>query len=367
MRRFRTPVLGIVIATVLAAACIGGAPPEEPPPPEPAPAAPTPIAPRVVKPPPPATPRPPAAAAAVPTTEPEARSLPVARPATTATAIPIREPTPIATAVVRAGSFPFWVRGSDGALVTFDKPPQRIVAYDSAAVEILFAIGEGHRLVGTHSFVSYPPEVVDIPRLGDAFNIDIEATVALDPDLVFIFFPTFLEKLQNAGLKVLYLKSLKDDFTKIADIVRMWGQITGTPSAAEVAAADFEARVERIRDTIAPYDSGLSVFQDEGDLWTPGPDTLVGEVFELLKLRNIAHDVSGYAQLGPELIVERNPDVIIASYGDTISGNPAFKDVHAVRNRRIYVPRSDALSVAGPRFVQGIEELARWVYPVLFK
>ena len=113
-------------------------------------------------------------------------------------------------------------------------------------------------------------------------------------------------------------------------------------------------------------DEGPSVFQDVGGLWTPGPDTLIGQVFEVLKMRNIAHDISGYAQLSPEIIVERDPDVIISSSADDMGGNPAFAGVTGVKNGRIFTPSSDALSIAGPRFVEGIEELARWVYPDLF-
>jgi iron complex transport system substrate-binding protein len=263
--------------------------------------------------------------------------------------------------------FPFAVTDSNGKQVTFDKPPERIVAFDSAALEILFAIGEGRRVVATHSFASYPPEAANIARVGDAFSMNVEATVALQPDLVFIFFDRFLPDLERAGLKVLYIKTLNDDFTRIADNIRTWGRITGNPAAAEKVAASFTARIEKVRQTMAPYDSGLTVFQNEGDLWTPGNDTLIGEVFELLKLKNIAHDVTGYAQLSPEVIVARDPQLIIASYGDDISTNPAFKDVLAVRNRRIYVPSSNALSVAGPRFVEGIEALAKWAYPGIFK
>ena len=48
------------------------------------------------------------------------------------------------------------------------------MAYDGAAVETLFAIGEGHRVVGTHSWVTYPPETESIAKLGDAFDVDIE-------------------------------------------------------------------------------------------------------------------------------------------------------------------------------------------------
>ena len=279
--------------------------------------------------------------------------------AATPTATPVPSPTAIP-------DFPLTLMDSNGNEVVFDSPPERIIAYDSAVVEILFAIGEGERVIGTHDFVSHPPEAADIPRLGSAFNIDIEAAVAMEPDLVFVFSPTFLEQLENVGLKVLYLESLQDDFIKVADNIRLWGRIIGNQDGAEAAAVEFESRVRKVIETMSGAGEGPNVFQDEGGLWTPGPDTLIAEVFEVLKMGNIAHDISGYAQLSPEIIVERDPQVIIASYGDGISGNPAFADVSAVKNGRIFVPSSDALSIAGPRFVEGIEELAKWVYPDLF-
>ena len=278
-----------------------------------------------------------------------------------ATPVPAPIPEPV------AAPFPYTVIDSNGRDVTFDAPPERIVSFDSAVVETLFAIGEGERIAGTHDFVSHPPEAADIPRLGDAFNINLEATVALEPDLVFVFSDGLLPDLERAGLKVLYQKSLTDDFRKVAGNIRMWGRITGSLDAAEALATQFEDRVARIEGTMASRGDGPSVFQDEGELWTPGPDTLIGEVFRLLKLRNIARDISGYAQLSPEVIVEGDPEIIIASYGDTISDRPAFRNVQAVKSNRVYVPQSDALSVAGPRYIDGVEELARWVYPDLFQ
>ncbi len=307
----------------------------------------------------PATPLPPQIAPTV---------APIPTPTTTTSAAPLPTsappaPMPTATPVL----FPYTVIDSLGREVIFEKPPERIVAYDSAPVEILFAIGEGHRIAGTHDFLSYPPEADDVPRLGGAFNINIEAVVAQDPDLVFIFFERFLPDLERAGLKVLFIETLNQDFTKIADSIRLWGRIVGNPAPAGVLADDFEHRVEKVRETMEPYASGMTIFQDEGDLWTPGHDTLIAEVFGLLKLRNIANDVSGYVQLSPEVIVDSNPQIIIASYGDTISDNPAFRDVLAVRNKRVFIPTSNAMSIAGPRYIDGIEELAKWAYPGIFR
>ena len=352
--------IGLLAASAAVAAC-GSAAPDQPLPPRAAAPAVTPES-AVV-----ATPAPPRA---------PAQALPAA-PAATLVPAPAQIPTPAPELVARAPApatptpvpavFPFVVQDSNGNEVVFESPPERIVAFDSAVVEILFAIGEGHRVLATHDFVSYPPETASVPRVGGAFNMDIEATVALEPDLVFIFFDRFQQDLERAGVKVLYIETLTDDFIQVADRIRLWGGIVGNPSAAQKVADDFEVRVDAIKATIAPYAAGPRVFQDEGDLWTPGQGTLIQEVFDLLKLENIAADITGYVQLSPEIIVQRDPTIIIASYGDNISGTPAFADVLAVKNGAIYVPSSDALSIAGPRFVAGIEELAAWVYPGLFR
>ena len=271
------------------------------------------------------------------------------------------EPTPI------PAKFPVTVQSADGREITFDSPPARIVAFDSAAVEILFAIGEGDRIVGTHDFVGYPPETESIARVGDAFNMDLEATVALEPDLVYVFFDRFMEDLERTGLKVLYIPSLSDDFLKIADNVRLWGRIVGNPDAAEKVALDFEARVHEIEEIMSPIGAGPSVFQDVGGYWTPGQGTLMQEVFDLLKLENIASDVRGYAQISPEVIVDRDPTYIISSNVDGIMDDTALANVRAVRYGTIFTPTTDALSIAGPRFIDGVEELARWVYPGMFR
>ena len=60
------------------------------------------------------------------------------------------------------------------------------------------------------------------------------------------------------------------------------------------------------------------------------------EVIELLNLSNIAHDISGYAQLNPEIIIERNPDFIITPNPSTFKNNPAFQEISAVKNNKIF-------------------------------
>ena len=283
-----------------------------------------------------------------------------------ATRTPRIIPTPVPPTPMPA-VFPVTIQSATGREITFDRPPEKIVAFDSAVVEILFAIGEGDRIIATHDYVSYPPEAESIQRVGDAFNLDLEATIAVEPDLVYVFFERFVEDLERAGLKVLYIPTLSDDFTRIADNIRLWGRIVGNPDAAEQVARDFESRVTQIREVMAPIGAGPLVFQDVGGYWTPGRGTLMQEVFDLLKLENVAAEIEGYAQISPEVIVEKNPTIIISSSVEGIMSDDALSNVRAVKNGAIFTPSTDALSIPGPRFVDGIEEIAEWAYPPLFR
>ena len=275
----------------------------------------------------------------------------------------------VAVAAVPAlAQFPLSLHSSDGSELTLESPPERIIVYDSAVVETLFAIGEGERVVATHAFVSYPPETASIPRIGDMYQLDIEAAVALEPDLVAVYFDAFLPDLRRAGLTVFYQATTRDDFTQLTDRIRLWGAITGNPDAADSVARRFDERIATIEERLAATGTGPRVFQDAGDFWTPGAGTLVQHVFELLKLENIAlPETTGYAQLSPELVAARDPQVIIARTPDVLRDHPGLQQVHAVRNNAFCVPESDALDIAGPRFVEGIESLARCVYPDLFQ
>ena len=265
-------------------------------------------------------------------------------------------------------SFPYTVTDSAGNDIGFTQAPERIVVYDAGAVETLFAIGEGHRIVATHSFVTYPPEVDQITKVGDAFNLNIEQVIELKPDLVYVFSETFVPQLTNAGLKVLYIKTVEHNFRSTTDMIKMWGQITGNIESANQLVKSFNEKINTIESKLEEINSKsqLNILQDLGKFWVPGADTLMGEVFDLLNVKNVAADISGYGQISPELIISRDPDIVITVDTNMWLSDNRFANVSAVKKARVYQSPSDKLSVAGPRFVDGIEELAILIYPELF-
>ena len=340
----------------------------------------------------PATPPPPTAIPATATpvpAAPTARPAPTATPATPTatpvppapTAVPVTATPVTATPVPSAPTAipvtatpepgPVTVVDSNGNEIAFETPPERMVVYDGAAVEMLFAIGQGDRIVGTHSFVTYPPETEAIPKVGDAFNMDIEAIVALEPDLVYVFYDRFNADLERAGLKVLYVKSLSHGFRDVSGQIRMWGDITGATEEAEHLAGEFDAEVHAIEEKMEEIEPTWTVYSHGFDWWTPGRDTLVNDVFELLKLENVA-DFEGYQQINPEVIVANEPDIIMADSVESVTGNPVLSSLHMVEDpdhveHHIFImSEGNSFSVAGPRFIDAVKEFAAWVYPDVF-
>ena len=288
----------------------------------------------------------------------------------TATPTPISTPTRAATPTPTPSPFPLTVVDSNGRDIVFNEPPQRIVAIDSAAVEILFAMGEGHRVVGTHSFLTYPPEAADIERIGSAFALDLEKIAELEPDLIYIFFGgQFLADLESLDIKVLYLES-PTTLEEVALQFRMWGRIVNQPNAADELAKQFEESVDEVLGKVAGVDEGPRVFHDEAPgLWTAGSGSLSNEVYDLLKAQNVFGDTPGFVQASAEQVVGRDPQVVISVYSegpDLIRDDPAFQELSAVKEDRLFYLDGDLLSIAGPRLLQGIERMARFLYPGLF-
>ena len=69
--------------------------------------------------------------------------------------------------------------------IILGKPATRIISLAPHLTEILFSLGVGDRIVGTVKYSDYPQQALDIPRLGDAFSLNIEAVVAMKPDIIF--------------------------------------------------------------------------------------------------------------------------------------------------------------------------------------
>ena len=120
-----------------------------------------------------------------------------------------------------------------------------------------------------------------------------------------------------------------------------------------------------------PVDPIWTVYFHSDDWRTPGGNTVMQEVFVLLKMENIAtHE--GYQQISPDLVLDSEPDIIIADSIEQIVENPDLSSLHMVQDKthiphHIFVlSRGLSFDVDDHHFMDAVEDLAAFVYPEVF-
>ena len=74
-----------------------------------------------------------------------------------------------------------------------------------------------------------------------------------------------------------------------------------------------------------------TVYFHSDDWQTPGRNTLMNDIFELLKLENVAtHE--GFQPISPAVILDLEPDLIIADSVSSVVLNPALSGLHMVQD-----------------------------------
>jgi iron complex transport system substrate-binding protein len=270
--------------------------------------------------------------------------------------------------------FPVTMQRSDGREITIDKAPERIASLSPGATEILFAVGAGESVIASDNLSDYPAEAQEMIKL-DAFEPNVEAIVGVEADLIIVAHnqDNVVEALDGLGEVVLYL-TVPDNIDGVLEQIRLFGRVTGHQPEADELALALKSRIDAVVAKIAVVDQGPRVFHElDNTLFTAAPDSFVGDLYSLLKAQNIAAGSDNpYPQLTQEVIIERDPEVIILAdeaFGETpetVESRPGWDVISAVRNERIHGIGADAVSRPGPRVVDALEELARFLYPDRF-
>lgn len=285
--------------------------------------------------------------------------------------------TPPAGASTQApqNSFPLTLEESDGQKLTLTQAPQRIVSLSANATDIICAIGGGEQLVAVEQYANCPANGQAKPAV-DAFQPSLEAIAAYQPDMVYVSTDagSIVEALRGANIPVLFI-SLPTTLAGTLDQIQLFGQATGhAPEAASVVHG-LQQRIDGIKRALDDVTAGPKIYHElDNTYFSAAPSSFVGDFYNVLKAQNIAAGAADdYPQLSAELIVQRNPDVIILADEDagetaeTVAARPGWAAINAVKNGRICVIDPDIVSQPSTKIADGLETLAKCLYPDRFK
>jgi iron complex transport system substrate-binding protein len=242
----------------------------------------------------------------------------------------------------------------------------RIVSLAPHLTELAFSAGAGERIVGTVLYSDYPADARRIPQIGDAFRVDFERLLALEPDVVLAWDTgtpvQTIERLRRLNMTVHTITT-----SRLADVsaaVRRIGEIADVEETAERAAADFDARIAALR---AEHRSRItvSVFVQVNDrpIYTVNGRQIMSEVVELCGGRNVFASLNELAPVvSMEAVIAANPQVILAT-DDTVPDASAhwrrWRHIEAVRTGNVYTISSDHVARSTMRLAEGAREVCR--------
>lgn len=271
--------------------------------------------------------------------------------------------------------YPLTIKDAAGTEFTFDKQPEVVVSLSPAATEVIFAIGKGDLLKGRTDYCNYPPEAQKIQSLGSIMKPNVEAIVALKPDVVFVskmFSDDVKAQMDNLGIKVFDLAS-HDSFDGVYTSITSAGQILGASAEADKIVADMKKTIADVAEKVKgaePKSAYYVVGYGEYGDFTAGKGTFIDQMITMAGGTNAANDVEGW-KYSLEKLIEKNPDYLICRNdgGDKagIEAANGYKDLTAVKEGRLIEIENELLDIQGPRTAEGVLTLAKILHPELFK
>jgi len=258
------------------------------------------------------------------------------------------------------------VKDDYGNEVRLAAPAARIVSLSPHLTELLYAAGAGGRLVGAVEFSDYPAEARALPRVGSDAGIDLEAVIALQPDLVVAWPNAGSLRAVNrlADLRLPVFRSEPRELEDIPRTLQRLGALAGSEKDAERAAAAFRARVRELGRRYSKRPT-VRVFYQVWDrpLLTVNGEHVISKVMRLCGGENVFARLPMIApEIDREAVLRADPQVIVASGSDDqrpawLDAWKAFPGLNAAAKGNLYAIAPELIQRHTPRLLEGAERL----------
>jgi len=256
---------------------------------------------------------------------------------------------------------------ANGETIILTKPAESIITLAPNIAELVFAAGAGEYLKAVVEYSNFPEQVKQIPRVGDAFRIDLERIIEIRPDLVIAWKSgnpqTALQKLEQLGITVWQIEITHPE--EIADAVENISRAAGTEAIGQPKARELRSKLARLKQQNSNKTRVDYFYQIAAHpLYTINGRHIISRSLEICGAYNIFSDLPALAPpISRESVILANPQVMIApeTPGDPLALEIwlEWPQLQAVQNKHlIYLP-ADEINQATPRLLDSIDLACR--------
>jgi len=260
--------------------------------------------------------------------------------------------------------------------------PQRIISLAPSITETLFAIGAGPQVVGVTKYCDYPSATESLPKVGGFIDPNIEAIVALQPDLVVLLtnHAGVIKQLKQLNINVLPVSNTSLD--DIKQTITTLGQATEHKDKAKQIVDNINAKIAVIKAKVANLPKprvmiamGHSIGSENiTQVFIAGKHDFFNDLIELaggtnayqgthLKVPSVS--IEGIMQLNPQVILDvfPEPDDHRDDLNLILKRWHKMRYVDAIKNNRIHIIEEDYATIPGPRIFLLLEQIAPFIHP----
>ncbi len=281
-----------------------------------------------------------------------------------------------------------WERGSPFLSVAIAAPPiigestsTRVVSLLPSLTEMIFAMDAGARVVGVSDFDDFPPEVTQLPSVGGLINPNLEAIVALEPDVIVADQSQLVNgsvtRLRELGLRIeVFPVTTAMIFDDLYHVIESLGQLLDSTDAANNLVQRMRLSLEEVRlqlRTVTPVSLYCELWANP-IIAVPG-GSFEGHLLQLAGGANIAASLPGRSpRIDTEFVLVRDPSVILLPGGGIVPGlaspemiavRPGWRHLRALKQGRVHTINHAYFARHGPRSVLAVQEIARVLHPEL--
>ncbi|MGC9175543.1 MAG: ABC transporter substrate-binding protein [Thermoplasmata archaeon] len=271
-------------------------------------------------------------------------------------------------------AFYITVIDDENNIVKIKQPVNRIVSLAPSCTEIAFSIGLGPRIVGDTIYDEFPPQAVNITKIGGVTNVSVEKVIELNPNLVLAYGglsnPNTITQIEQAGIPVIIMNP--SNLLDILHDVMILGYATNTTANATKVVNTIENFMTDLYNATSSIVNRSTVFYLGWypDMWTAGEDTFINDMIVEAGGINIASAGYSWFIMNPETLVEENPQWILVSQDQysmlqEFENNSAFQNITAVRLHHFIILDDYYIEEPGPQMFVGVEILFQTMYPNL--
>ncbi|RKZ96366.1 MAG: ABC transporter substrate-binding protein [Gammaproteobacteria bacterium] len=262
--------------------------------------------------------------------------------------------------------------------------PKRIITLAPSITETAFALDLGDNIVAVTDYCDFPSEVLNLPKVGGFVDPNLEAIVALQPDLVILLAnqQRTIKQLQQLNIPTLAVFNTR--LSNIKEAIHIIGQYTQHQKQAQQLLADIEQKITIIKEKTnglarprVMITMGHSIGSEHmKQVFIAGQNDFYNDLITLAGGQNAYQDnrlnvpslsIEGIMKINPQVIIDIFPeaDDHDADLNNVLQQWKNLDHIDAVKNNRMHIIQEDYATIPGPRIFLLLDQFSRLIHPEL--